>query len=498
MNAQILVLEALAKHALSCGNNTAIAADERSISFRELFSLVENLSIELGRLCPLGGHLFGLCFSDPIKHLVVSLALLKNGAGQISIPVWESVLAKKNTLATVDVLAVISDTSGWTDFDALVFRISDEWGLSCVNAIHVPAPGIPSESNKSNAALVFFGSGTTGIPKIMSVDFDLLGSLIERDLEVREFLEGERHYCPSSLDYFTAKRRALGCLVSAVCIMLPNIKSSRLIGYCLDHKIQHLSMTTNQAVGLLRQVESISSEDSACLPAVRSLFVGSSPVSETVRNQIRQRISSQLFVVYGSNEFGEATVATPNDLNMHPGTVGRACPGVALDIVDASGVVCPAGVNGYIRLKSRPMMSGYFGDSGDTNTNFRGEYYFPGDMGTKTSDGNLIFLGRLDDMMIFRGVNIFPRDIEKVLESHPNVTDAAAFPLHTEEQEQIPFAVVCAQGVSEADLLNYCQDRLGWRKPHRIFFTSELPRNQAGKVLKRTLANIVANKLSRK
>lgn len=90
-------------------------------------------------------------------------------------------------------------------------------------------------------------------------------------------------------------------------------------------------------------------------------------------------------------------------------------------------------------------------------------------------------------------MNIYPREIEQVLELHPMVLEAAAFPMLIRGNDSAPFAVVCVLGqVSEAELLKMCFAQLGWRRPQRIFFTPEMPRNASGKILKRELAKKVA------
>jgi long-chain acyl-CoA synthetase len=101
------------------------------------------------------------------------------------------------------------------------------------------------------------------------------------------------------------------------------------------------------------------------------------------------------------------------------------------------------------------------------------------------------FLGRSDDVMIFSGVNIYPREIENVLEMHPAVSEAAAFPFLW-EGEQIPFAAVCLNiPVSEEELKQFCISQMGWRTPQRIIGVDSFPRNGAGKVLKKELAKTV-------
>ena len=98
--------------------------------------------------------------------------------------------------------------------------------------------------------------------------------------------------------------------------------------------------------------------------------------------------------------------------------------------------------------------------------------------------------------MIVQGVNVYPRDLEQVLEAHPCVQEAAAFPWVDAHSLHIPVAVVRATTqVSEIDLLVWCEQHLGWKRPARIWFADALPKNASGKVLKRELAQQVSNLL---
>lgn len=494
MNASALIFARLAEYSTTLGEEPAVIGDDDCLSFRRLNFLVEQLAVDFRLTGVAAGLVVGLRFRDPLRHLVASLALLKEGVTQVAIPPRESASAQKKMADTMAVEMIVGDELE-PSFEGLPLALIDaDWRLRWEAA----ALGqIASDVRASGPALIFLGSGTTGHPKVMAVGFPLLAQLIERDLAVRDLRQGERHYCESSFDYYTAKRRTFGCLAAGVTVMLPRGPAHRLVAYCQEHSVHHVSLTTSQATTMLAREQEFSTSDFPRLPALRSIFVGSSPVSESTRQRIRREISGQLFVVYGSNEFGEATVASPDDQDRHPDTVGRACPGVLLEVVDDSGKPCQAGENGHVRLQSSPMMHGYEGDSSASNKNFRDGWYYPGDLGSLSDDGNLIFRGRLDDMMICRGVNIYPREIEVVLESHPAISEAAAFPMRTETLDNLPFAVVvCAENVSEVELMKYCQAHLGWRRPLRIFFTAAFPRNQAGKVLKRVLAQTVAERIN--
>jgi acyl-coenzyme A synthetase/AMP-(fatty) acid ligase len=495
LDAKWLLDEALADNAIRLGRTPAIIGDDVTLSHQELHARVNQVASALQQLDVGRGIVAGLRFQDPIRHLVTALALLKMGVTQVAINMRDCAAGQKAAILTCGVDVLIEDTtpgiSGMPgiridgDYGMVSREFSPEWCLSR-----------HGKASSNSPALIFTGSGTTGTPKIMAVDFSLLTHLIERDLSVRDFQPGEKHYCLSALDYFTAKRRTLGCLAKGVTVMLPASPPSRLVAFCNNSDVQHLSLTTTQARQMLQQENAI--KGSACprLPGLKSLLVGSAPISESIRKNIRNSIARHLFVVYGTYEFGEATIASPEDQDRHPGTVGRPCHGVTVEVVDDNGNASPEGVKGHIRLKSARVMGAYLDNPEASARAFTTQGFCPGDMGSLTPDGNLVFAGRRDDMMIVLGMNVYPREIEQVLESHPLVTEAAVFPLFIEGSESIPFAVVCVRrNVSEAELLQFCAAELGWRKPRRIFFTRELPHNATGKVLKRELAKQVVDVL---
>jgi acyl-coenzyme A synthetase/AMP-(fatty) acid ligase len=276
------------------------------------------------------------------------------------------------------------------------------------------------------------------------------------------------------------------------------MKPKCIISFCIQHQINHLVLTGSQATLLLSQEEKLEETHFLRLPELKSLILSSSLITEPVRHKILTRITDRLFVYYGINEFGSVSIATPEDIHKYPGTVGRAYPGVEIAIVDDNGNPSSAGEIGNILLKSSGGLANYIDNFEATQKAFTKEGYYSGDMGRLLENGNLIFEGRKDDMMIFSGVNIYPRELESVLDAHPNVTESAVFPLMTQTHEAIPIAVVSIrEPINESELLNWCTAELGWRSPKRIFFRESLPRNSAGKVLKRVLAKEVLQKIEK-
>jgi acyl-CoA synthetase (AMP-forming)/AMP-acid ligase II len=236
------------------------------------------------------------------------------------------------------------------------------------------------------------------------------------------------------------------------------------------------------------------------LPELKSLMLSSSPVSLRLRREVLTHITPQLYIVYGSNEFGLISIAMPGEIETYPNTVGRVSGDVILEIHDSQGNILPAGEVGeiFVKREGETLSATYLDAPEATQRRFRNGGYYTGDMGRLMGDGHLLFEGRADDMMIFTGGNIYPIEIESVLERYPKVEEAAAFPLLLEGEEQVPFAAVTLNGkVSEKELLAWCRTHLGWRAPLRVLIADRFPKNPAGKILKRELAKKTAELLTR-
>jgi acyl-coenzyme A synthetase/AMP-(fatty) acid ligase len=482
----MLISEALTQHATLTPYYPAIISENQLINYSDLEMQTWGLVNYLQTHGVKPGDVVGLHFSSQIIHFVTALACLRLGATQISLPINEPQIKQKRIIENYNLSSVISD------FDHQL--ASDRQRIIVTKLLNSPAPKKQTNniSPTTNATYVI-GSGTTGDPKCIPLTFSNLEKLIERDLAIRPMKPAERHLYPSRIDYYTTKRRAFGCLVAGATVVMQENKGSSLLQMCERLAIDHLSLGTAQAQRLLQSIPAVKTPR---LPRLKTLYVGGAPVSERLRNRLRTQINQNLCIAYGSNEFGEACIA-PADLQQRiPGVIGLPCPGVTVEIVDEHDSPCSANTVGYIRLKSNSLFSGYLNNPASTQKALKSGWYYPNDFGLITNDGALVFKGRADDLIIYQGINIYPRDIEMTLEGHPNISESAAFGIRINEDTVVPVAAVTTTTMTtEQQLLEHSQKNMGWHSPQRIFIVDELPKNTAGKILKRELAATIQEKL---
>jgi len=460
----------------------AVVTERSSLTYAALVAAVDRLDALTASLPVVRqAGCLGLSFTNPVNHLVATLFVLRLGKTQITVPPqvpeqWGELLAASG------VQCILCDHRNPLPLD-LPRAVIDPQSLYR-NAVWPPAAA--RDIDAAAPALRVAGSGTTRRPRLIEYDHAGLLACIRRDQRFRPIGPGARHLSVTNIGFYTAKRRALGCLVAGGTIVLRE-QLMNTVDLCDRAAVDHLSVVVMQAEDM---VASLPPEPSAPrLPRLVSLVIGSAPVSEALRRVLAARVTPHVWVTYGSNEFGEATCAPPDVWMQHPGSVGRPLEGVDVSIVDAAGAPLPAGQTGRVRLRGEGVFTRYVGDPEATRAAIVDGWYFPGDLGTLTPDGVLVFQGRADDLMIFDGINIYPREIEAVLEMHPAVREAAAFPVPSQRHTQIPVAaVVVSAPVSDADLVAWCRRQMGARAPHAVVVRESLPRNEAGKVLKRELA----------
>src|SRR5215216_1959596 len=169
-----------------------------------------------------------------------------------------------------------------------------------------------------------------------------------------------------------------------------------------------------------------------------------------------------------------------------PGTAGRPPRGTVVRLYDERGAVLPPGETGRIFVGNEMLFEGY---TGGGSKDLIDGLMATGDVGRMDEAGRLFVEGRDDEMIVSGGENVFPQEVEETLAKHPNVSDAAVIGVDDEKWGQALKAFVVKSGsVSEDALKKHVKDNLaGYKVPQKIEFREELPRNPAGKVLKREL-----------
>lgn len=219
-------------------------------------------------------------------------------------------------------------------------------------------------------------------------------------------------------------------------------------------------------------------------PRLSAVITGSAPLSEELSQRLLQELGPKLFNLYGSTEAGLISLATPADLAMSPGTVGRPLVGNSVRVCDASGDPVKLGELGRLQvcgpLILNPDADGWF----DT-----------GDLGQIDAHGFLNVKGRADSMIVSGGENVYPHEVENVLKTHPCVFEVAIVVVKDEEfaHKMVAAVVLERDGTLDGETLReWLKQRLErFKVPRRIVVVPVIPHNSLGKTDRVALLKIL-------
>jgi long-chain acyl-CoA synthetase len=350
--------------------------------------------------------------------------------------------------------------------------------------------------NENDIAVIIYTSGTTGKPKGVMLCHKNFISNIKSCLKAMSFSSNERVICLLPLFHSFS---------ITVCLLLPFYISSTVI---LISSLTPFRNVVNQIIKtrvtifiaippIYRVLCDIKIPWFLKLPVVRKLILpikvcisGAAPLPVKVLDMFQKKFRVPLLEGYGLTE--TSPVISLNPLQKpKPGSVGLPLPGVKVKIVNEKGEPLPPGKEGELIVKGANVMAGYYKKEEATQEVIKEDWLYTGDIAKLDEEGYIYIIDRKKDIIIVRGLNVSPREIEEVIYQHPKIKEACVVGVPDESRGEVPKAfVVVKEGetLTPEELLEFLKPRLAnYKIPRYIEFRSELPKSPSGKILRTKL-----------
>ena len=459
---------------LTPGGDVVLSAGGRSLTRDELRTAAEKVAGGLRNEDALPGERVALYAANSLDWVIAYLGVQRAGGVAVMMNPDYHAAEAEHILTDSDPVAVIADEPR-----AGIVRRLERGVIPLEDLPEGPAPPMPSLTPDSPAAIMYT-SGTTGRPKGAVIDHGAFLAQARGAIEVWRWTSGDVLVHALPLFHLHGLGMGLhGTLLSGA--------SARLIPFSPQAVVAELTSGGTMFFGVPSMYQRLCAwleQHPADLSHVRVFVCGSAPLPPALFERCTALLGQPPIERYGITE-GGIVVSNPYDGPRQPGRVGVPFPGVEVAL----------GEQDEVLLKGGQVFQGYWRNPKATEEAFTADGFFrTGDVGEIGDDGTLAIKGRLKELIISGGFNVYPREVEIVLETHPAVGEVAVAGLPSEAwgEEVTAFVVPSgAGGVDEVEIIAFARERLATYKcPRRVVVLEKLPRNAMGKVEKSKLSKL--------
>ena len=489
-------------------NKTCLTTElGRAVSYSELVATTGRLATRLGQLGVRPGDRVAVQVEKSPEALFLYLACLQIGA--IYLPL--------NTAYTGPELAYFFADArpglivGTTKMAPAILEIAQGLGNALVRTLDQDGSGslmdgLASleitlsvlETSPDDVAAMLYTSGTTGRSKGAMLTH--LGLISNAEVLTQEWGFTAKDILLHTLPIFHVH----GLFVACGCAFLSGARMLFHASFDAEKALDHFAQAT-VFMGVPTYYSRLlaSPRLNASAAANMRLFVsGSAPLLPETFHHFRERTGHTILERYGMTETGMNT-SNPLRGERRVGTVGQPLPGIALRIADDTGKSLKPGEVGVIEVKGPNLLKGYWQNPEKTTEAFRQDGYFiTGDVAYEDPDGYICIVGRASDMIISGGYNVYPKEIETIIDEQPGVTESAVIGIPHPDFGEAVIAIIRPQNPANPPdsaliLATLKKTLAGFKIPKKMIFVDDLPRNTMGKVIKAELRKAYAQLLEK-
>ena len=439
----------------------ALVLDDRRLTYRQYVQAAAAFASDVkGK-----GERVATLLPNSIEACIAMFGVLASGAQLVPL----------NPLYTLPELEVILEDAdaGLLITDGRLAVPRNARAVLKLSPAHPPLEGNPLPlPDPDSLALLQYTGGTTGKPKGVNLTHRAIATNVaQREALLPTAPDCERVLCVMPL--FHSYAMAMGLFLAVNCrgalVILERYKPETLLAAIERERITLFPGSPTLFTSLLAHPQFARTDWSS----VHTCYSGSAPLSEETLRRWQEAVGAPVYEGYGQTEAGPVLTFNPARGVTKPGSVGVPVPDTEIRIV-----------GGEIVARGPQIMQGYRNRPQETAEALQAGWLHTGDMGDLDADGYLYVRGRKKDMAIVGGYNVYPREVEEVLCSHPAVSEAAVVGGPDPYWGECLHAyVVPRQAIDEATLLGYCRERLAkYKIPSTLEFLDALPRTSVGKV----------------
>jgi acyl-CoA synthetase (AMP-forming)/AMP-acid ligase II len=457
-------------------NRTANLLKSKGIAKGDVVSLLMPNSAEYiiayfacFKLGALAGPVNSLLKADEIQYVVNNseAKLMLFGSADFSLPARETMPTLLDTIAFDDVDAVTKDQSDELD---------------------------PLDLTADDDAIIIYTSGTTGKPKGCLLTH---GNVIANARQITEWLgytESDRLLTIMPLFHMNAVSvtTMTPLYAGGSSVVSPKFSATKFWQIISDYRVTSFgSVATMLSMLLQKYPDGV--PEGLHTAQLRFAMCGSAPVPAEVMKKFEETFACPVIEGYGLSESTCRSTFNPPDERRRAGSCGMPI-GNEMAVFNEEDRPVPDGKLGEIVMRGPNVFKAYFKNDEATEKAFRGGWFHTGDIGYRAPDGFFYIADRKSDMIIRGGENIYPREIDELLFTHPAVASAAVIGVPDElyGEEVAAFIVLKdGAGVSEAEIIDFCKASLAdFKCPKSVHFLNDIPKGPTGKLLKRELARM--------